>query len=57
MSRVGAWEHQDCNSAINILGRMNRPVARGIGATARREAFSKGTSLNREHGIEDRLCV
>ena len=38
----------DWNAAINILGRYERPVARGTGATARREAFPLGTSPTRE---------
>ena len=33
----------DWNAAINILGRANLPVARGTGATARREAFPSMT--------------
>ena len=42
----------DHNAALNIRGRFVRPVARGTGATAWREAFPPGTSPTREHGIE-----
>ena len=47
----------DHNAALNILGRAKLPVARGTGATARREAFPSGTSPTREHGIEAGLRV
>ena len=43
----------DHNAALNILGRYARPVARGTGATARREAFPSGTSLTREQDIDE----
>ncbi len=43
--------HADHNAALNILGRYVRPVARGTGATARREAFPLGTSPTREHEL------
>ncbi len=45
----------DHNAALNILGRANLPVARGTGATARREAFPLGTSMTREHDILEPL--
>ena len=45
--------HADHNAALNILGRYVRPVARGTGATARREAFPSGTSLTREQDIPE----
>ena len=50
--------HADHNAALNILVRyVDRIVARGTGATARREAFPSGTSTTREHGIGARLVV
>ena len=41
----------DHNAALNILVRHVRTVARGTGATARREAFPLGTSTTREHDM------
>ena len=55
--RCGFLLNADHNAALNILGRCTRPVARGTGATARREAFPLGTSPTREHGIEAGLRV
>ena len=49
--RCGFFLNADHNAALNILGRFTRPVARGTGATARREAFPPGTSPTREHGM------
>ena len=43
--------HADHNAAINILVRYLRTVARGTGATARREAFPLGTLMTREQDI------
>ena len=43
--------HADHNAAINLWVRHGRTVARGTGATARREAFPLGTSLTREHDM------
>ena len=45
--------HTDHNAALNILVRFTRTVARGTGATTRREAFPLGTSTTREHGIPE----
>ena len=50
--RCDFFLNADHNAALNIRGRLVRPVARGTGATARREAFPPGTSPTREHGIE-----
>ncbi len=47
----GLRMHADHNAAINILVRYERTVARGTGATARREAFPTGTSKTREQDI------
>ena len=47
----GLTMHADHNAAINIWVRHGRTVARGTGATARREAFPLGTSLTREHDM------
>ncbi len=50
--------HADHNAALNIRVRyMDRTVARGTGATARREAFPSGTSMTREQGIGARPVV
>ena len=49
--RCGFFLNADHNAALNILGRFARPVARGTGATARREAFPAGTSPTREHDV------
>ncbi len=46
----------DWNAALNILGRSNLPVARGTGATARREAFSIETFMTREQDMSEPLC-
>ncbi len=47
-----AWQlHADHNATLNILVRFTRTVARGTGATARREAFPLGTSTTREHDV------
>ena len=43
--------HADHNAALNMLVRYTRTVARGTGATARREAFPPGTSMTREHDV------
>ena len=52
--RCGVALNADWNAALNILGRHDtRPVARGTGATARREAFPLGTSLTREHDMPE----
>ncbi len=50
--RCDFFLNADHNAALNIRGRFVRPVARGTGAAARREAFPPGTSPTREHGIE-----
>ncbi len=52
----GTTMNADHNSALNILVRHCRPVARGTGATAQREAFPLGTSLTRDHDIPEALC-
>ena len=49
--------HADHNAALNILVRYARTVARGTGASARREAFPSGTSTTREQDIEARPVV
>ena len=41
----------DGNAALNIVGRAHLPVARGNGATARREALPLGTLTTREQGM------
>ena len=48
--------HADWNAALNILGRANLPVARGTGASARREAFSIETFMTREQDMSKPLC-
>ena len=55
--RCGFLLNADHNAALNILGRCTRPVARGTGATARREAFPLGTSPTREHDMVAGLRV
>ena len=55
--RCGFLLNADHNAALNILGRFTRPVARGTGATARREAFPLGTSPTREHDMVAGLRV
>ena len=55
--RCGFLLNADHNAALNILGRFTRSVARGTGATARREAFPLGTSPTREHGMVAGLRV
>ena len=48
----------DHNAALNILVRyVDRTVARGTGASARREAFPSGTSTTREQDIGARPVV
>ena len=50
--------HADHKAALNIPVRyVDRTVARGTGATARREAFPSGTSMTREQGIGARPVV
>ncbi len=49
--RCGFFLNADHNAALNILGRFTRSVARGTGATARREAFPVGTLPTREHDV------
>ena len=50
--------YADHNAALNIRVRyVDRTVARGTGATARREAFPSGTSMTREQGIGARPVV
>ncbi len=50
--------HADHKAALNIRVRyVDRTVARGTGATARREAFPSGTSMTREQGVGARPVV